>query len=127
MCIGPSSRASRNSASSPSTTGCPPSFASLLNGVMERATATSAALSTSAAPSFINLFVPLLLYDVAWPGTANTSLPYSSESLAVIKEPLLCGASTTTTPRETPLIIRFLLGKLYCRGGGGIGDSEDGN
>ena len=45
------------------------------------------------------------------PGTANTSLPCSSASSAVISEPDFMGASATTTPRLRPLMIRLRRGK----------------
>jgi len=53
----------------------------------------------------------LLPEEKILPGTANTSLPSSRAKSAVIKEPLRSAASTTTTPRDKPLIIRFRAGK----------------
>ena len=44
-------------------------------------------------------------------GTAKTSRPCSSALAAVIKLPLLFGASIITSPADTPLIILFLAGK----------------
>jgi hypothetical protein len=41
------------------------------------------------------------------PGTAITSRPISAASRAVIKEPDLGAASTTTVPRLTPAMIRL--------------------
>ena len=53
---------------------------------------------------------------VHYRGTANTSLPCSSAKSAVIRLPLLSGASVTTTPELNPLIILFLFGK-FCGNG----------
>ena len=49
------------------------------------------------------------------PGTASTSRPCPKAQRAVISDPLLSPASTTTTARQSPLIIRFRNGKnLGC-------------
>lgn len=50
------------------------------------------------APSFIKLLVPSEFLLVIFPGTAYTSFPCSNAKSAVIKLPLLFGASTTITP-----------------------------
>ncbi len=53
-------------------------------------------------------------------GTAKTSFPCSNANSAVIKLPLLFGASVTTIPELSPLIILFLLGKFIGSGGSSI-------
>jgi len=55
---------------------------------------------------------------VALPGTAKTSRPCSSASLAVMSDPLRGAASTTTVPRQIPLISRFRTGKWPGKRGG---------
>jgi hypothetical protein len=50
------------------------------------------------------------------PGTAITSLPASAASLAVISEPDLGAASTTTVPTLIPAMIRLRYGKWRARG-----------
>ncbi len=63
------------------------------------------------APCLASLFVPLLVAEKMLPGTANTSRPCSSAQSAVMSEPLLAAASTTTTPRARPLMRRLRTGK----------------
>ena len=46
------------------------------------------------------------------PGTVKRSLSCSMASCAVMSAPLFLGASTTTTPCDRPLIMRFLAGKF---------------
>ncbi|MNC43539.1 hypothetical protein D3C75_924070 [compost metagenome] len=77
-----------------------------------------------APSSRISSWVPLLLGDVTWPGTANTSRYSPSAYLAVMREPLLAAASTTTVPRDKPAIIRFRWGNSPCAAGvpGGYSD-----
>ena len=57
-------------------------------------------------------FVPALMRSVIRPGTAKTSRPCSRASRAVMDAPLRSPASTTSTPRERPLMTRFLKGKF---------------
>ena len=45
------------------------------------------------------------------PGTANTSRPCSSACCAVISEPLVRAASTTSVPSDSPLMMRLRCGK----------------
>ena len=67
------------------------------------------------------------LLDQAWqplasgewiePGIANTSLPCSFASRAVMSEPLDSAASTTRQPRASPLMRRLRRGKFAATGG----------
>ena len=57
------------------------------------------------------------------PGTASTSRPWSSAQRAVMSDPLRSPASTTTTARESPLMIRLRSGKK-CGSGGVPGASS---
>jgi len=50
------------------------------------------------------------------PGTAKTSIPWSAACRAVISEPLLRRASTTTTADDEALIKRLRKGKYGGRG-----------
>jgi len=81
------------------------------------------AFSISLAPCLIRKWDPVLLNECMLPGTANTSLPCSNASEAVMREPLCFVASTTTTPLLKPLMIRFLMGKFLGSGGLPIGNS----
>ncbi len=71
---------------------------------------------TSFAPAWIRLLVPALVRALMLPGTANTSRPCSAAESAVSSAPLLAGASTTTTPSDSPLTIRLRSGKLCASG-----------
>jgi hypothetical protein len=51
--------------------------------------------------------VPKEFLEVMLPGTAKTSRPCSSASRAVMSEPESSEASTTTTPRLSPLMMRL--------------------
>ena len=73
--------------------------------------------TTGTAPSFISLFVPRLIPLSILPGTAYTHLPCSAASSAVMREPLLKPASTTTVAAESPLIMRLRLGNVYFDAG----------
>ena len=79
--------------------------------------------STSLAPCLRRRCVPVLRMLRATPGTAKTSRPCSRAKRAVISDPLLSAASTTTTPSARPLIMRFLDGKLPGDGGAPGGNS----
>ena len=57
------------------------------------------------------------------PGTANTSRPCSSACRAVISAPLRALASTTTTARDSPLMIRLRAGNIPGCGATVIGVS----
>ena len=59
---------------------------------------------------------PLLFREWTVPGTAKTSLSWSSAIEAVIIAPPSSSDSTTTVPRERPLMILFRLGKFPCSG-----------
>src|SRR6185503_1429940 len=91
---------------------------------MPRSDRMSSANSTSFAPSLINLWQPF--ESVAWiePGTANTSRFWRSASNAVMSEPLSSAASTTSTPRTSPLMRRLRRGKFNRSGGEPSGSSE---
>ena len=60
------------------------------------------------------------------PGTAKTSRPKSEARRAVISEPERREASTTTTPDESPAMIRLRIGKFWGRGSmpGGYSESS---
>ena len=72
--------------------------------------------STGAAPSRIRRLVPAETGLVMLPGTAMTSLPWSSAAPAVISAPDPTAASTTTVTRQRPLMSRLRRGKLPTRG-----------
>ena len=72
---------------------------------------TSAALSTSVAPSRSSWLVPRWRGSSGLPGTAITSRPCSTARRAVISEPERGAASTTTTPSASPEMIRLRRGK----------------
>src|ERR1017187_6987899 len=76
----------------------------------------SSTSSVNFAPSLINLFAPLDKIESARPGTANTCRPCSPAWFAVISAPLFRFASTTTTPSDQPLIMRFRIGKFWRSG-----------
>ena len=69
-----------------------------------------------AAPSFSRLFGPSLWCERMLPGTANTSRPCCKAKRAVIIAPDFMSASTMTTPRTRPLMIRLRGGKLAASG-----------
>ena len=68
---------------------------------------------------------PKLFDDVMLPGTANTSRFDSSASLTVISEPEYSAASTTTTPKDIPAMIRFRMGKFCGDGAVPRGNSDN--
>src|ERR1017187_3981513 len=76
----------------------------------------SSTSSVNFAPSLINLFAPLDKIESARPGTANTCRPCSPAWFAVINAPLFKFASTTTTPNDQPLMMRFRIGKFWRSG-----------
>ena len=82
-----------------------------------RALRMSSELHTGAAPSFRRPRGPSERGSSARPGTAMTSRPWSRAQRAVIREPLRPLAWTTTTARETPLMILLREGKFPGRGG----------
>ena len=68
------------------------------------------------APSFIRLFVPIpYLLSIVF-GMQNTGFPCFLAIPAVIVVPLLCPASTTKTPSDSPLTILFLFGNFVLSG-----------
>ncbi len=76
----------------------------------------SSAVSTNFAPFLINALHPRASGLWMDPGIAKTSRPCSRASRAVINDPLWIAASTTRTPRLSPLITRFRRGKLQALG-----------
>src|SRR3569833_1318772 len=85
---------------------------------------TSAADCTSTAPSRISWLHPWLRASSGEPGTAITSRPASPASRAVISEPDLGAASTTTVPAAIPAMLRLRVGKWLPRGSVPGGCSE---
>ncbi len=81
-----------------------------------RFSSTSAAVSVRWAPCRIRSWAPRERGSSGEPGTANNSRPASCASLAVIRLPERSAASTITTPRERPAMIRLRRGK--CRAWG---------
>ena len=65
-----------------------------------------------ACPSRIREFAQMLIGFVISPGRANTSRQKSSASCAVISVPDFSAASVTSTHRDIPATISFLIGKL---------------
>src|SRR3989344_5758983 len=63
---------------------------------------------TTFAPLAISWFGPFDFEEKIEPGTAKTSRFWSKAHLAVISDPLLSSASTTSTPLDSPLMILFL-------------------
>lgn len=86
--------------------------------------ATSQPCVTSIAPSLISCSVPAELSLSAFPGTAKICLPCSRASATNSLVPLFSGASTTTTPSESPAAIRFLARKCVLFGIEPAGYSE---
>ena len=84
----------------------------------------SVASRTSAAPWRISARQPAASGFSGEPGTANTSRPCARACRAVISEPLPAAASTTTTPRARPEMMRLRCGKCAARGGVPGGNSE---
>ncbi len=76
-----------------------------------KASSISLADVVKTAPSLISRLEPAALGSKGWPGTAKTSRFCSPASLAVMRDPDRSVASTTTTPREEPEMIRFRRGK----------------
>src|SRR3546814_11998458 len=73
---------------------------------------TSPAASTRPAPSRIRRWQPRAIGLWIEPGTANTSRPASLARRAVIRAPERSAASTTSTPSDSPAMIRLRAGKL---------------
>ena len=69
---------------------------------------------TSLAPSLISDSVPAAFSESALPGTAKISFPCSTASVTKRRVPLFSGASTTTTPSESPAAMR-LRSRKKCR------------
>jgi len=80
-------------------------------------------LSKRIAPCLISRCVPRDPAAPISPGTANTERPCSAAIRAVISDPLFSPASTTITPSEIPLMMRFLDGKFGAFGGVANGNS----
>ncbi len=78
---------------------------------------TSCAVSTSLAPSRISLWQPRENGEWIDPGMAKRSRPCSPAMRAVMSEPDETVASTTSTPRARPLMIRLRRGKFPASGG----------
>ena len=76
----------------------------------------SSTLIINVAPYWMSLLVPSDQGESIWPGRAKTSRFWFRAFKAVIIAPLLLPDSTTNTPFERPLIIRFLFGKLTASG-----------
>ena len=57
------------------------------------------------------------------PGTANTSRPWLRACPAVMSEPLYSSARTTSTPRDSPEMMRLRMGKFPGRAGSPTGYS----
>ena len=66
---------------------------------------------TGSRPGGAGRSVPSARGSSGEPGTANTSRPCSAASRAVISEPERSSASTTTTPRDRPEMMRLRRGK----------------
>ena len=77
---------------------------------------TSSAPRQRIAPSRSSSCVPAEVSEKIEPGTANTSRPKSAASRAVMREPERREASTTTTPEESPAMMRLRIGKFCGRG-----------
>ena len=82
-----------------------------------------APISTSLAPWRISAWQPRDCGEWIEPGIANTSLPCSAASRAVISEPDCSAASTTSVPRDRPAMMRLRLGKFWLSGGVPSGNS----
>ena len=80
-----------------------------------RASSISLADVVKTAPSLISRLDPAARGSKGWPGTANTSRFCSPASLCRDEGPDRSAASTTTTPREEPEMIRFRRGKSWER------------
>ena len=59
------------------------------------------------------MFVPTPFTSPILFGKQKTGLPSSSARFAVMELPLLNFASVTNTPKESPAIILFLIGKFF--------------
>jgi hypothetical protein len=68
----------------------------------------SFSFETMIAPDFIRLFVPVLIGEFIFPGTAKTGLPRSRAKLAVWRLPLFSAASVMSSASLSAAIIRFL-------------------
>ena len=79
---------------------------------------------TAFAPHLIRLLTPCETGLFNPHGTANTSRFCSSAVWAVISDPLLLAASTTSTPAQSPEISRLRMGKFPLEGGVLTGYSE---
>ena len=69
---------------------------------------------TGFAPSRMSLLVPTEASEVMGPGTASTSFPCSRARSTVIRAPERAGASTTSTPKDSPAMIRLRRGNVHC-------------
>ena len=83
---------------------------------------TSSGSVAIVAPVFSRRLVPSARGSSGWPGTANTSRPCSAAVRAVISVPDRRAASTISTPKATPEMMRLRRGKSCARGAkpGGI-------
>ena len=90
-------------------------FRQFLQSILKKSRISSG-VCKSAAPCLISPLHPSLNGSLTRPGTAKTSFPCYRAISAVIREPLRFLASITITASESPLIIRFLKGKLRAAG-----------
>src|SRR5262249_6042499 len=74
---------------------------------------TSSHVAVSLAPCLIKVLGPQEFREVTFPGTANSSRLCSRAQRAVMRVPLYSPASTTSTPRASPLMMRLRIGK-FC-------------
>ena len=91
--------------------------AAAARGASPSSSRISSADSTIFAPSRSSACAPRLRPLRTLPGTASTSRPCSSAQRAVMSDPLFSPASTTTTARDRPLMMRLRSGK-NCGSGG---------
>ena len=101
-------------------------WAAAVPTVGKSSASTSSAPRQRIAPSFRSACVPAEVSEKTEPGTANTSRPKSAASRAVMSEPERRDASTTTTPAESPAMMRLRIGKFCGRGSvpGGYSESR---
>src|SRR5713226_1030918 len=81
-------------------------------------------VATSLAPCLIKVLGPQELLLVTLPGTAYTSRFCSRAQRAVMRVPLYSAASTTSTPADMPLMMRFRIGKFCGAANVPMGNSE---
>ena len=83
----------------------------------------SCTVSTSVAPWRISAWQPRTWGAWMEPGMANTSRPCSAAKRAVMREPDLSAASTTSVPCASPAMMRLRLGKWCASAGVPSGNS----